>query len=104
MNRLSKAEFDGVVQNSLFSSLRMVGEDCIDSVLSFVHGGKLKHEENSSLDLQEVDRALDALYSRFSKVIKYVTVLQISSLLKQEPPKLKESLFWMVEELRAEAW
>lgn len=104
MKGLTKAEFDGIVQNSLFSSLRKVGEDCLDSVLSFLHGGKLKHEEGPPLDLQEVDRALDTLYSRFSKVIKYVTVLQISSLLKQEPPRLKESLFWMVEELRAEAW
>ncbi len=92
------------MQTSLFSSLRMVGEDCLNSVLSFVQGGRLKPRENSPLDLKEVDRALDALYARFSKVIKYVTVLQISSLLKQEPPRLKESLFWMVEELRAEAW
>ena len=104
MARLSKVEFDRIVQSSLFSSLRMVGEDCFDSVLSFVHHGKLRPTENLHLDLLEVDRALDTLYSRFSKVIKYVTVLQISSLLKQEPPRLKESLFWMVEELRAEAW
>ncbi len=101
---MSKAEFDSIVKTSLFSSLRMVSEDCLDSVLSFVHGGSLKPKQNSPLDLQEVDRALDTLYSRFSKVIKYVTVLQISSLLKQEPPRLKRSLFWMVEELRAEAW
>ena len=101
---MNKAEFDRIVQSSLFNSLRMVGEDCLDSVLSFVHHGKLRPAENAHLDLREVDRALDALYSRFSKVIKYVTVLQISSLVKQEPPRLKESLFWMVEELRAEAW
>ncbi len=97
-------EFDRVVQSSLFSSLRMVGEDCLDSVLSFVQGGTSRPRKNPPLNLQDVDRALDTLYSRFSKVIKYVTVLQISSLLKQEPPRLKESLFWMVEELRAEAW
>ncbi len=101
---MNKAEFDRIVQSSLLSSLRIVGEDCLDSVLSFVHHGKLRPAENLHLDLQEVDRALDVLYSRFSKVIKYVTVLQISSLLKQEPPRLKQSLFWMVEELRAEAW
>ena len=97
-------EFDSIVQDSLYGSLRMVGDDCLHAVKAFIQDGGEKAKPNAHLDLQDVDRALDALYTRFSKVIKYVTILQISSLLKLKPPRLTGSLFWMVEELRADTW
>ena len=54
--------------------------------------------------LGEIDGVLDELFGKFSKIIKHITILETSSQLKLESPKLGNSLFWMVEELRSNLW
>jgi hypothetical protein len=101
---LDRAEIDSAVQISLSNTLRSLGEDCFTSFLSLLG---VEHEvsvETLMAHLGEIDAALDELFGKFSKIIKEVTVLQASSHLKLDPPKIGASLFWMVEELRSTLW
>lgn len=101
---MDRDSFDLAIQTSLLNTLRSLGEDCVTSILS--HLGKGAEVGTNSLvsHLREVDTALDELFTKFSKIIKHVTILQACSQLKLKPPTLGNSLFWMVEELRASQW
>jgi hypothetical protein len=101
---LDRGEFDSAIQTSLSNTLRSLGEDCLSSVLSLLGGGREVPLEGLISHLSEIDSVLDELFGKFSRIIKQVTVLQASSQLKLEAPKLGGSLFWMVEELRSSLW
>jgi hypothetical protein len=101
---MERAEFDAAVQKSLLSTLRSLGEDSLESVLSTLGGGTSVSAERLFSRLADLDAVLDAVFSKFSMIIKHITILQACSLLKLEPPKLGNSLFWMVEELRSNLW
>jgi hypothetical protein len=101
---LDRAEFDSAIQISLSNTLRSLGEDCLASFLSLLGGGREVPVETLMTHLRELDPVLDELFGKFSKIIKEVTILQASSHLKLDPPKLGASLFWMVEELRSTLW
>jgi hypothetical protein len=81
-----------------------LGEDCLSSVLSLLGGGHDLPEQALITSLGDIDRVLDDLFTKFSKIIKQVTILEACSQLKLNPPTLGNSLFWMVEELRASLW
>ena len=101
---MDRAEFDLTVQSSLTNTLRSLGEDSLASVLSLLGKGANWAEDSLVPRLVEVDAILDELFARFSKIIKHITILEACSQLKLEPPKLGNSLFWMVEELRSNLW
>jgi hypothetical protein len=101
---LDREEFDLAIHTSLSSTLRSMGEDCLASVLSLLGGGQEVPSENLISHLAEIDKVLDELFGKFSRIIKHITILQASSHLKLEPPKLGKSLSWMVEELRSNLW
>lgn len=101
---MDRAEFDSTVQSSLTNTLRSLGEDSLASVLSLLGKGTGLAEDSLVPRLVEVDAILDELFAKFSKIIKHITVLEACSQLKLEPPKLGDSLFWMVEELRSNLW
>ena len=100
---MDRAEFNSVIQVSLSNTLKSLGEDCLASVQS-VLGGERGPVANLIEHLGDLDAVLDELIGKFSKIIKHVTILQASSQLKQDPPSLGGSLFWMVEELRSALW
>ncbi len=104
MTRPEREEFDGAIQKSTLITLRIVSDNCLTSVLSFIRKGKPDHTENIVSRLDDVDEALDALFSKFSRLIKRAIILQACSILKVEPPRLGGSLRWMVEELRSSFW
>ena len=101
---MERAEFDSAIEVSLSNTLRSLGEDCLSSVLSLLGGGRELPLEGLISHLSEVDPILDELFGKFSKIIKQITILEASSQLKLEPPKLGGSLLWMVEELRSSLW
>ena len=101
---MDRAEFDLAVQSSLTNTLRSLGEDSLASVLSLLGKGTNLAEDSLVPRLVEVDAILDELFAKFSKIIKHITILEACSQLKLEPPKLGNSLFWMVEELRSNLW
>ncbi len=96
--------FDSAFQISLSNTLRSLGEDCLSSVLSLLGGGREIPLASLTAHLGEIDNILDELFGKFSKIIKHVTILETSSQLKLDPPKLGNSLLWMVEELRSNLW
>ncbi len=96
--------FDSAFQISLSNTLRSLGEDCLSSVLSLLGSGREIPLASLTSHLGEIDGVLDELFGKFSKIIKHVTILETSSQLKLDPPKLGNSLFWMVEELRSNLW
>jgi len=100
---LDRAAFDSAIEASLTNTLRSLGEDSLTSVNSLLGKGSDLAEDLVSR-LAEVDAVLDELFAKFSKIIKHVTILEACSQLKLNPPKLGNSLFWMVEELRANLW
>jgi len=95
--------FDSAIQTSLTNTLRSLGEDSLASVVSLLGRG---NDVGNSLvaRLAEVDAVLDELFAKFSNIIKHITILEACSHLKLDPPKLGNSLFWMVEELRSNMW
>jgi hypothetical protein len=100
---LDRAEFDSIIQTSLTNTLKSLGEDCLESVQSILGGGP-GPVQSLIAHLGDIDKALDELFGKFSKIIKQATILQASSQLKLDPPNLGGSLFWMVEELRSTLW
>ncbi len=100
---MDRAVFDSAIEASLTNTLRSLGEDSLTSVNSLLGKGSDLAEDLVSR-LAEVDAVLDELFAKFSKIIKHVTILEACSQLKLNPPKLGNSLFWMVEELRANLW
>ncbi len=82
----------------------MIGTDYLDLVLSFVGSENGTGDLDLALHLKEVDTALDSLFSRFSSAVKYIIIFQICTALKLEPPRLRKSLDWMVQELRSLCW
>jgi hypothetical protein len=101
---LNRAEIDSAIQVALANTIRSLGEDSLESFLSLLGGGIQVPVENLMAHLGEIDTVLDELFGKFSRIIKEVTILQASSHLKLDPPKLGASLFWMVEELRSTLW
>jgi len=101
---LERAAFDSAIQISLSNTLRSLGEDCLSSVLSLLGSGRDVPLTSLISHLGEIDTVLDELFGKFSKIIKHITILEASSQLKLDPPKLGNSLFWMVEELRSTLW
>jgi len=101
---LDRAVVDSAFQISLSNTLRSLGEDCLSSVLSLLGGGREIPLASLTAHLGEIDNILDELFGKFSKIIKHVTILETSSQLKLDPPKLGNSLLWMVEELRSNLW
>ncbi len=101
---MGMTEFDSAIQLSLLSTLRSLGEDCLSSVLSILGRGYEVAEDNLVSHLKEIDGVLDELFGKFSKIIKQVTILQACSNMRLDPPRLGNSLFWMVEELRSARW
>ena len=101
---MDRAVFDSAIEASLTNTLRSLGEDSLTSVNSLLGKGSDLAEDNLVSRLAEVDAVLDELFAKFSKIIKHVTILEACSQLKLNPPKLGNSLLWMVEELRANLW
>lgn len=97
-------EFDSVIKRSLLNTLRSLGENCLSSVLSLIGRGREVAKDSLVLDLTEIDGILDEMFGKFSRIIKQVTILQACSNMRLEPPRLGNSLFWMVEELRSTRW
>jgi hypothetical protein len=101
-NRLGigRREFDQVVKTSILESVRMIGDDYLDLFLSFLQ----KRNGIRDFDLDDVDAALDSVFSRFSIAVKHVIMFQICATLKLEPQKLLKSLEWTIQEIRASCW
>lgn len=100
---MDRAEFDSIIQISLWNTLKSLGEECLASVQSLLGPGRMP-AESLVAHLGDIDPVLDELFGKFSKIIKHVTILQASSQLKLDPPGLGDSLLWMVEELRSTLW
>ncbi len=101
---LDRAAFDSAIETSLSNTIRSLGEDSLASFLTLLGEGRNAPPSNLVSKLGEIDAVLDELFAKFSKIIKHVTILEACSQLKLDPPKLGNSLFWMVEELRANLW
>jgi hypothetical protein len=100
---MGRDEFDQIVKSSILDSVRMVGDDYLDLVLSFLEsrsGTRVLDPQH----LQDVDIALDSVFLRFSTAIKYIIIFQICATLKLEPQNLGKSLEWAVHELRSYSW
>ena len=100
VSRVGREEFDKVVKTSILDSVRMIGDDYLDLFLSFIQ----RRNGIRTLDLQDVDAALDSIFLRFSILVKYVIMFQICAALKLQPQKLLKSLEWTVQELRSSCW
>jgi hypothetical protein len=98
--RMDRTEFDQVVKTSILESVRMIGDDYLDLFLSFLQ----KRNGIRDFDLDDVDAALDSVFSRFSIAIKHVIMFQICATLKLEPQKLLKSLEWTIQEIRSSCW
>jgi len=98
--QVGRGEFDQVVKTSILEGVRMIGDDYLDSFLSFLQ----KRNGIRDFDLDDVDAALDSVFSRFSIAIKHVIMFQICATLKIEPQKLLKSLEWTIQEIRSSCW
>jgi hypothetical protein len=98
--RVGRGEFDSVVKTSILESVRMVGDDYLDLFLSFLQ----RRNGIRDFDLDDVDAALDSVFSRFSIAVKHVIMFQICATLKIEPQKLLKSLEWTIQEIRSSCW
>ena len=98
--RVGREEFDKVVKTSILDNVRMIGDDYLDLFLSFIQ----RRNGIRTLDLQDVDAALDSIFLRFSILVKYVIMFQICAALKLQPQKLLKSLEWTVQEIRSSCW
>lgn len=97
---VGREEFDKVVKASVLDSVRMIGDDYLDLFLSFIQ----RRNGIRTLDLNDVDTALDSIFMRFSILVKHVIMFQICAVLKLEPQKLLKSLEWTIQELRSSCW
>lgn len=102
--RLDRSTVDFAIQTSLSDTLSSLGEDCLRSVLTLLGEGQEVPATSIVSRLSEVDKVLDELFAKFSKIIKHVTILEACSKLKVDPPTLGNSLFWMVEEIQSTLW
>jgi hypothetical protein len=100
VQQVSRGEFDQVVKTSILESVRMIGNDYFDLFLSFLQ----KRNGIRDFDLDDVDAALDSVFSRFSVAVKHVIMFRICASLKLEPQKLLKSLAWTIQEIRASCW
>jgi hypothetical protein len=100
---LDRAELDAIIESSLSNTLKTLGEDCLPSVKSLLSRGR-GLGESLVANLGDIDAVLDELFGKFSKIIKHITILQVSMQLKRDPPSLGGSLLWMIEELRSSLW
>ncbi len=98
--RVGRGEFDQVVKTSILESVRMIGDDYLDQFLSFLQ----RKNGIRDFDLDDVDAALDSVFSRFSIAVKHVIMFQICATLKIEPQKLLKSLEWTIQEIRSSCW
>jgi hypothetical protein len=98
--RVGRGEFDQVVKTSILESVRMIGDDYLDLFLSFLQ----RKNGIRDFDLDDVDAALDSVFSRFSIAVKHVIMFQICATLRLEPQKLLKSLEWTIQEIRASCW
>jgi hypothetical protein len=98
--RVGRGEFDQVVKTSILESVRMIGDDYLDLFLSFLQ----RKNGIRDFDLDDVDAALDSVFSRFSIAVKHVIMFQICATLRLEPQKLLKSLEWTVQEIRSSCW
>ncbi len=98
--RVGRGEFDKIVKTSILESVRMIGDDYLDLFLSFLQ----KRNGIRDFDLDDVDAALDSIFSRFSIAVKHVIMFEICATLKIEPQKLLKSLEWTIQEIRSSCW
>jgi hypothetical protein len=98
--RIDRGEFDQVVKTSILESVRMIGDDYLDLFLSFLQ----RRNGIRDFDLDDVDAALDSVFSRFSIAVKHVIMFQICATLKLEPQKPLKSLEWTIQEIRSSCW
>jgi len=98
--RVGRGEFDKIVKASILESVRMIGDDYVDLFLSFLQ----RRNGIRDFDLDDVDAALDSVFSRFSIAVKHVIMFQICATLKIEPQKLLKSLEWTIQEIRSSCW
>ena len=98
--RVDRGEFDKIVKTSILESVRMIGDDYLDLFLSFLQ----KRNGIRDFDLDDVDAALDSIFSRFSIAVKHVIMFEICATLKIEPQKLLKSLEWTIQEIRSSCW
>jgi hypothetical protein len=98
--RVGRREFDQIVKTSILESVRMIGDDYFDHFLSFLQDRKGIRD----FDLEDVDEALDSVFSRFSVAVKHIIMFQICATLKVEPQKLLKSLEWTIQEIRSACW
>jgi hypothetical protein len=78
----------------------MVGDDYLDQFFSFFQ----KRYGIMDFDIDDVDVALDSVFSRFSIAIKHVIMFQICAALRIEPQKLLKTLEWTIQEIRSTCW
>jgi hypothetical protein len=97
---VDRREFDQIVKTSILESVRMIGDDYLDLFLSFLQ----RKNGIRDFDLDDVDAALDSVFSRFSIAVKHVIMFQICATLKIEPQKLLKSLEWTIQEIRSSCW
>ncbi len=100
VSRVGREEFDKVVKTSILDSVRMIGDDYLDLFLNFIQ----RRNGIRTLDLHDVDAALDSIFLRFSILVKHVIMFQVCAALKLEPQKLLKSLEWTIQELRSSCW
>jgi hypothetical protein len=98
--RVPREQFDQVVKTSITETVRMIGNDYLDLFLSFLQ----RRNGMRDFDLDDVDAALDSVFSRFSIAVKHVIMFQICATLKIEPQKLLKSLEWTIQEIRSSCW
>ncbi len=81
--RVDRREFDQIVKTSILESVRMIGDDYLDLFLSFLQ----RKNGIRDFDLDDVDAALDSVFSRFSIAVKHVIMFQICATLKNRTTK-----------------
>jgi hypothetical protein len=98
--RVGRKEFDRVVKTSILESVRMIGDDYLDQFFAFFQ----RKNGIMDFDLDDVDAALDSVFSRFSIAIKHVIMFQICATLRIEPQELLKTLEWTIQEIRSACW
>lgn len=78
----------------------MVGDYYLDQFFAFFQ----KRNGTMDFDLDNVDAALDSVFSRFSIAVKHVIMFQICATLRVEPQKLLKTLEWTIQEIRSTCW